>query len=363
MGNGFSSGDTQAGSRISTLLAGDRFVLNSLLREALRKETGDHLTLRELELGWPVEPFGPVAEVKEAAGSEEAMVAALSGVEIVVTEMAPLTKRVIDAAEALRLIVVCRGGPVNVNLDAATERGIPVCYSPARNAAATAEYTIGLLLAAMRHIAEGHRGLSSGVWRGDFYAYDIAGTELAGKTAGLVGFGAVGRRVARVLRAFETEVLVADPYVDPLEIEEMGATVVPLAELLPRTEILSLHARLTPETHHLIDREAIDRLPDGAVLVNAARGGLLDQEALLDALEQGKLRAAALDVYDPEPPPPGSRVYTTRNLVLSPHLAGASRETAERAATIAAAEVGRYLRGEPLRFVANPDAVASKEGR
>jgi D-3-phosphoglycerate dehydrogenase len=352
--------DGLSSPRVQTLLAGDQFVLNRLLREALFAEVGDQLALRELELRWPVDPFGPVAEVKEAAGTEEKILGALDGIEVVVTEMAPLTRRVIEATPALRLIVVCRGGPVNVNLEAATERGIPVCYSPARNAAATAEYTIGLLLAAMRHITEGSRDLEQGIWRGDFYAYDVAGIELEGKTAGLVGFGAVGSRVAKVLTAFGAEVLVADPYVDPAAVSEVGATAVTLDELLPRAQVLSLHARLTPETHHLIGREAIARLPDGAVLVNAARGGLLDQDALCNALESGKLRAAALDVYDPEPPPPGSRLYSTPNLVLSPHLAGASRETAERAATIAAAEVGRYLRGEPLRFVANPDSIAGE---
>jgi D-3-phosphoglycerate dehydrogenase len=119
-------------------------------------------------------------------------------------------------------------------------------------------------------------------------------------------------------------------------------------------------ARVGGDARHIVARAAIERLPDGAILVNAARGGLLDQDALCDALESGKLRAAALDVYDPEPPPAGSRLYTTPNLVLSPHLAGASRETAERAAAIAAAEVGRYVRGEPLRHVANPDAIAGE---
>jgi D-3-phosphoglycerate dehydrogenase / 2-oxoglutarate reductase len=342
---------------VPTLVAGDQFVLNRHLLDALRAEAGDRLATMEMELHWPTEPFGPVAEVREAAGTEELMLAAVPGIEIAVTEMAPFTARVIAAADALRLIVVCRGGPVNVNLVAATERGIPVCYTPARNAAATAEYTIGLLLAAMRRLAEGHKDLASGIWRGDFYAYSEAGTELEGKTAGLVGFGAVGRRVARVLRAFGAEVLVADPYVDPAEVDAAGATAVTFAELLPRAEVLSLHARLTPETHHLIGRDEIARLPTAAVLVNAARGGLLDQEALCDALDSGKLRAAALDVYDPEPPPSGSRLFSTPNLVLSPHLAGASRETAERAAAIAAAEVGRYLRGEPLHFVANPGAM------
>jgi D-3-phosphoglycerate dehydrogenase len=346
--------------RVVTLLAGDQFVRNDLLREALAAEVGGQLTLREIAFAWPVDPFGPVAEVREAAGSEEQMLAALDGVEVVVTEMAALTKRVMDGAVALRLIVVCRGGPVNVNLEAATERGIPVCYSPARNAAATAEYTIGLLLAAMRYIVEGCQDLSAGIWRGDFYSYDVAGIELEGKTVGLVGFGAVGSRVARVLRAIGADVLVADPYVDVEVVAEAGATLVTIDELLPRAQILSLHARLTAETRHMIDAAAIARLPDGAVLVNAARGGLLDQGALCDALDAGKLRAAALDVYEPEPPPPGSRLFTTPHLILSPHLAGASRETAERAATIAAAEVGRYVRGEPLRFVANPDAVAGE---
>ena len=326
--------------------------------DALRTEAGDRLAIVETELNWPTEPFGPVAEVKEASGSEELLLRLIPDIEIAVTEMAPFTARVISAAEALRLIVVCRGGPVNVNLDAATERGIPVCYTPARNAAATAEYTIGLLLAAMRRLAEGHKDLTAGIWHGDFYVYSEAGTELEGKTAGLVGFGAVGRRVARVLRAFGAEVLVADPYVDPAEVEAVGATAIAFADLLPRAEVLSLHARLTPETHHLIGRDEIARLPTGAVLVNAARGGLLDQDALCDALDAGTLRAAALDVYDPEPPSPGSRLFSTPNLVLSPHLAGASRETAERAAAMAAAEVGRYLRGERLHYVANPSALS-----
>lgn len=360
MGEGTSSRNVRQQRGVPTLLAGDQFVLNSLLRDALVAEVGDQVSIRELQYAWPVDPFGAVAEVKEAAGTEEQIIEALAGIEVIVTEMAALTRRVIENAPALRLIVVCRGGPVNVNLDAATEQGIPVCYSPARNAAATAEYTIGLLLATMRHIVEGSRDLAAGTWRGDFYAYDVAGIEIEGKTAGLIGFGAVGSRVARVLTAFGAEVLVADPYVEAEVVAEAGATLVSLDELWPQAQILSLHARLTPETRHIVDRAAIDRLPDGAILVNAARGGLLDQDALCDALESGKLHAAALDVYDPEPPPPGSRVYTTPNLVMSPHLAGASRETAERAAVIAATEVGCYVRGEPLKHVANPDSIAGE---
>jgi D-3-phosphoglycerate dehydrogenase / 2-oxoglutarate reductase len=343
--------------RVSTLVAGDRFVRNRLLIDALRAEAGSRLAIVEHEFDWPVTPFGPVAEVKEAAGTEAEMLALVPGVEIVITEMAPLTERVIAAAEALRLIVVCRGGPVNVNLAAAAERRIPVCFTPGRNAAATAEYTVGLLLAAMRHLAAGHRDLARGVWRGDFYAYDDAGTELEGKTVGLVGFGAVGSRVARIVAAFGADVLVADPYVDSVVVAAVGAQKVDLDELLARSDAISLHARLTPETRHIVGRDAIARMRPGAVLVNGARGGLLDYDAVCDALESGHLRAAAFDVYDPEPPATDSRLFATPNVVLSPHIAGASRETAQRAARIGAAEVGRWLWGAPLQHVANPDAL------
>ncbi|HEU5433694.1 MAG TPA: NAD(P)-dependent oxidoreductase, partial [Thermomicrobiales bacterium] len=154
------------------------------------------------------------------------------------------------------------------------------------------------------------------------------------------------------------DVLVADPYVDPASVAAVGARQVDLDELLARSDAISLHARLTPETRHIVSRAAIAKMRPGAVLVNGARGGLLDYDAVCDALESGHLRAAAFDVYDPEPPAAGSRLFTAPNVVLSPHIAGASRETAERAARIGAAEVGRWLRGEALRHVANPDALA-----
>lgn len=350
------------GATLRVLLAGDRFVLNRLLREAIAREGIVGVEAVELELDWPVTPFGPVAEVHEAIGDEDELAALIADADVVVTEMAALTERVLSAAERLKLIVVARGGPVNVNVAAATARGIPVCFAPGRNASATAEYTVALLLAAARHVAVAAADLAQGHWRGDFYAYELAGSELAGKTAGLIGFGAVGSRVARILAAFGCEVLVADPYVAEADVLAVGARLVPLEELLARAQLLSLHARLTPETRHLLDAERLAQLPRGAVLVNAARGGLLDEQALCDALDAGQLRAAALDVFDPEPPPADSRLHRTPNLLLSPHLAGASRETAEHAAAIAIAELGRFARGEQLRHVANPQALSTATG-
>jgi D-3-phosphoglycerate dehydrogenase len=340
------------------LAAGDRHVLSRLISEAVRREVGKGVRVDTLDFDWPMEPHKRVAEVDEAAGSEEQMIEALKGVEAVVTQLAPMTERVIGAADDLRLIVCTRGGPVNVNLDAASERGIPVCYAPGRNAPAAAEYALGLMLAAMKRIPDAHASLKAGEWRGEFYAYEENGIELDGSTVGLVGFGAIGSRVARVLKAFGAEVLVHDPFVDAGRVEEVGARKAELDDLLGRSRVVSLHARLTEETRGMIGADQIARMPQGSVLVNTARGGLLDYDALCDALESGHLGAVALDVYDEEPPRKGSRLFEVPNLVLSPHIAGATRETAHRAASIGAAEVGRYARGERLANVANRDALA-----
>ncbi|GGZ27014.1 oxidoreductase [Streptomyces inusitatus] len=329
------------------LAAGDHFVRNDLIAGALRRHLGDtSYELAELTLPWPLEPFGPVAEVAEASDAEDELIKALDGVEVCVTQMAPFTERVLAAAPSLRMIAVCRGGPVNVNAAAAAARGVRVCFAPGRNAASTAEFTIGLMLCALRRIPSAHQSLAlEGDWDGSFYTYERSGLELEDTPVGLVGYGAVGSRVARVLTAFGAEVEVYDPYVRG---DVLGVRARSLESLLSRSRVLSLHARLTPETRGLIGARELALLPHGSVLVNAARGALLDTGALCDALETGRLAAAALDTYEQEPLPVSSRLRSTPNVVLTPHVAGASRAVARKAAEIAAAEVGRLVRGEPL---------------
>ncbi len=343
---------------IRILAAGDRFVLNELFAEHLRKELGEDAELVTLELPWPMEPFGSVAEVGEASGTEDELIAAIKGAEVVVTQLAPLTRRVIESADALCLIVCTRGGPINVNVEAASERGIVVCNTPGRNGPAAAEYTVGLVLAAMRRVHEAHASLFSGEWRGEFYAYEQCGLELAGSTVGLVGFGAIGRHVAHVFRAFGCEVLVHDPFVGATEIGEVAAKKANLDELLESSQVVSLHARLTPDTRGMIGARELKRMRQGSTLVNTARGGLLDYDALCDALESGHLGAAALDVYPEEPLPKGSRILQAPHLLLSPHIAGATKDTAHRAARLAAEEVGRYARKEGLASQLNRGEVA-----
>jgi D-3-phosphoglycerate dehydrogenase len=235
-----------------------------------------------------------------------------------------------------------------------------VSFAPGRNATATAEHTVALMLAAMRRIPQTHSDLATGVWRSDYYTYDTVGPELEGTTVGLVGFGAIGSRVARAVTAFGATALVHDPYVDPAHVEGV-ATLVELDELLDRSRILSLHARLTAENAGMIDAAKIAALQPGSIVVNCARGGLLDYDALCDALDNGHLFAAAADVFPQEPIPAGSRLLRTPNLVMTPHLAGASKGTAQRAAQIVAGDVARFLRGEPLQHCANPEVL--QDGR
>lgn len=325
---------------MKVLVAGDHFVTPELVVSALRARIPVDLDIVTLTSAWPYTPFGPVAEVDEALGDEDELIAALAGVEVAVTQMAPFTERVLAAAGALRLVVCARGGPVNVNLAAAQRLGIAVRATPGRNAVAAAEHTLALLLAALRRIPETHATVRAGQWRSDLYALSACGSELAGTPVGLIGYGAIGARVARVLRAFEAEVVVHDPYARP----EPGVRFVSTVdELLDQVRVVSLHARLTDETRGVIDRAALARLPDGAVLVNTARGGMVDYAAVVEALESGKLGAAAFDVFDAEPIPAGSPLLSAPNVVLTPHLAGATVQTARRAAAQAADAVAAHL--------------------
>ncbi|MEU6418100.1 2-hydroxyacid dehydrogenase [Streptomyces spiralis] len=337
------------------LTAGDHFVSNSLFRDRLRPVVPD-ATVRELTLPWPVEPFGDVAEVHEASGTEDQLIEALDGVEICVTQMAPLTERILKASPDLRLFCVSRGGPVNANLEAATRQGVAVTFAPGRNAGATAEHTVALMLAAARRVPATHTDLTAGTWRGDYYMYDKVGPELAGSTVGIVGHGAVGSRVARIVSGFGAQVLVADPFATAAGVAPYELT--DLDDLMRRATFVTVHARATADTAGLLSRRRIELMPPGGVLVNCARGSLVDYDAVCDALDAGRLFGAAFDVYPVEPLPADSRLLTTPNLVLTPHLAGASRQTALNAAAIVAAEVDRYLTGRPLHHCANPQALA-----
>jgi D-3-phosphoglycerate dehydrogenase len=338
------------------LVIGDHFILPGLMRNKL----GDLVTefdVVEASTPFPLEPFRNIAEVREASGSEEQMIEVLRDVSICVAHHAPLTEKVLEHAPDLRLFVVCRGGPVNANVDAATRHGVTVAFTPARNAAATAEHTIAMMLSALRGIPAADMAIRQGIWKGD-YTWDSVGFELETATAGLIGYGAIGKIVGRILRSFGTTVLVYDPFA---KIEEKDdVTQVELQELLGRSNVVSLHARETKESRSILGAREIAQLQKGSVVVNCARGSLLDYDALAEALRSKHLFAAAADVFPEEPLPADSPLLKLVNFVMTPHTAGGTRQAAEKAATIAAAEVRRFLSGEPLLYCANPQVQQVK---
>ena len=334
---------------------GDKFMLSSMFEEALRERCRLFETeIRTHDLPWPDEPMEHGYAVKgmdglkEYMGTTEQVVDLTGDAEILVTHLAPLSATIMDRLPGLKFVAVSRGGPVNIDMKAARERGIMVVNTPGRNASAVAEFTIGAILAETRNITRGHDALRAGVYRGDLYRADIAGQELSEMTVGLIGYGEVGRRVVKFLKVFGCRILVSDPYVQ-LTAEDLNDGVIQcsLERVLEESDVVSLHPRVTAETTKMINRETLGQMKKGSYLVNTARGPLADYDALYEALVSGHLRGAMLETFDVEPVPPDNRFLKLPNVTLTPHIAGASVKTVSYAAGLAAEEVRRYLAGEP----------------
>ena len=337
------------------LLAGDGFLLPEILQTAIG-ELGLDAQTTQIRNDWPVTTMVDIGGVREANGDEDVLIEALQGCEVLFTHSQPVTEKVMAASPDLKLVVVCRGGPVNADVAAATRLGIQVCNTPGRNANATTEHSLAMILAAARQISQRDAELKAGNWRGDYYRYELVGPELFGSTVGLVGYGAIGRRVATALVAMGAHVQVFDPYFTgalPEGVEQVGT----LDELLRRSNVLSLHARATAENAGMIGREQLAMLPEGAIVVNCARPQLLDYDALCDALDDGHLFAAACDVLPSEPLPPDHRILRTSKITVTPHLAGASKSAAWIAARLGAADIAAYARGERAVNLLNPEVL------
>ncbi len=285
--------------------------------------------------------------LKEYQGTADEIVAYADGADIVVTHLAPFSAGILDRLPHLKLIAVSRGGPVNIDMEAARQRRVLVVNTPGRNASAVAEFTIGAILAETRLITRGHDSLRRGEWRGDLYRADLTGEELSEMSVGVIGYGHVGTKVVRLLKAFGCRVLVCDPYVQ-LSAEDLndGVVQVYLERLLAESDVVTLHARVTSETRGFIGAAQFAAMKRGAYFVNTARGPLVDYDALTEALKSGHLRGAAIETFAVEPTPPDLELLRLVNVTLTPHIAGASVKTVKYAAAAAAEEVRRYLAGE-----------------
>jgi len=268
----------------------------------------------------------PGISVEERRGLSESELLPLVG-DIdawVVRGATKVTRRLIEAAPKLRWVARAGAGIDNIDAAAARERGIGVLNVPGANAVAVAELVFGLLLSLFRQLPAADSSLKRGEWDKSRFK----GRELRGKTIGIVGLGKIGRAVAQRAGAFEMKCVGCDPLLSDDTMRDFGIEPLSLSDLLPRAEILTLHIPLTQETMGLIGAREISRLPRGAVLVNAARGGLVDESAVLAALEQGQLSGAVFDVFAEEPPV-ASALMKREDVVVSPHIGAATVEAQE----------------------------------
>ncbi|HET8561987.1 MAG TPA: NAD(P)-dependent oxidoreductase, partial [Marmoricola sp.] len=296
----------------------------------------------------------PDFDVRRCDGTERsALLAAVAAADALVVRSATRVDGELLAA-APRLKVVARAGVGldNVDIRAATSAGVMVVNAPSANVVSAAELTVGLMIAAARHIAPAHDALRHGRWR----RAGFTGVELAGKTVGVVGLGRVGVLVVQRLIAFGMQVLAHDPYVQAGRAAQMGVRMVGLDELVEQSDFLTVHLPRTPETLGLIGAEQLARARPGLVLVNTARGGIVDEAALYDALKTGRIAAAALDVFAVEPCT-DSPLLELDNVVATPHLGASTVEAQEKAGLAVARSVRLALRGELV-----PDAVNVQGG-
>jgi D-3-phosphoglycerate dehydrogenase len=315
--------------------------LRVLVREPIA-EAGVELLRRRFEVD--VDPNGNLAE---RIADYDA---------IIVRSATKLTADVLERAERLKVIGRAGVGVDNVDVSAASRRGILVANAPESTVVSAAEHTLGLMLGLSRNIPQAHAALKDGRWERSRFA----GLELAGKSLGVIGFGRIGQQVARRAHALEMEVLAYDPYVAPERFRELGIERADTLEaLLGRADFLSLHLTLTPETRGLLGREALALAKDGVRIVNAARGELVDEDALVEALRTGKVAGAALDVFSAEPY--AGPLLELDNVVVTPHLGASTQEAQDRAGVIVAEQVAAALEGGVVSNAVNVPAVAPED--
>jgi len=300
-----------------------------------------------------LEPLGCSLDHRQCKTPAELLqIDSLSRADAVVTQFARVDRSVIDRMTHAKVIVRYGIGVDNVDLEAARDRGIPVCNVPDYCVQEVADHTLAFILAATRQVPRHCDHLRAGVWG---LAVPLDGLKtLCDLTVGVVGCGRIGREVINRLLAFHTRVLVHDPAVSVDEIRKLGAQPASsLEELLAGADLITLHCPSTPRTRRMIDSTALGRMKPGAILVNLSRGDLVDTEALVKSLQDGGLSVAALDVCDPEPIPAGHPLLKMPNVIVAPHIASASVNAVQRLRTSVAETVAKSIRGERLPNVVN----------
>jgi D-3-phosphoglycerate dehydrogenase len=301
--------------------------------------------------------------LSRASTSEDELVRAARDADaLLVSTREAVTRRVLESIPRVKVISRYGVGLDNVDLDAATDAGIVVTHYPGYCTSEVADHALAMILALNRRIVEQDRSLREGAWveHGPATRRILRGPmqPLREQTLGIVGFGRIGQAVAARAKPFNLTVIAADPYIDPEIAVAAGVELVDLPELLARADIVTLHTPLTPETRGMIDEVALARMRPEAVIVNTARGPIIDLPALARALQEGQLAGAALDVVDPEPLPASSPLYGMPNVILTPHSAYYSERSVDVVRRETLLEALQVLRGKRPRTVANPGVLA-----
>ena len=347
-------GETRKSMTTEIAIIGDHFMVPQVFEDKITELCGNQVIMRSRTDAWPDVPMehgysvAGMDGLKEYLGTADDVVEFIGKAEILVTHLAPMSRAMLQRLPGLKMIAVSRGGPVNIDVQAAQEQGVLVVNVPGRNSSAVAEFTLGAILVESRNIRQAHEALRQGHWRGDLYRADVTGRELCEMTVGVLGYGAIGTKVVRLLRAFGAHIVVHDPYVD-LDPDDAAAGVesVSFADILAQSDVLTMHTRVTPETTKMMDAQAFAAMKPGSIFVNTARGPMVDYQALTHALQHGPLGSAMLETFAVEPVPHDSPLLSLPNVTLTPHIAGSSTRTITVAAEHTAEAVRRYLAGEP----------------
>ena len=301
--------------------------------------------------------FGELGDWTVVSPDKEGLTAQLADADAILVRSATFVDAaMMDKAPKLRVIGRAGVGVDNVDLDAATKRGIVVMNTPGGNAVAVAEHTFGLMLSLARHLVRAHTTMQAGKWE----KKTLQGTELRGKTLGIVGLGRVGVEVSRRALAFGMKVIAHDPYVAPSLAQQLNIALGTLDEVFAQSDYITLHVGLTPQTQSMINSESIRKMKKGVRLINCARGELLNDAAVVDALQSGQLGGVALDVYSNEPVK-DSPLASLPNVILTPHIAGSTHEAQEAVGVQIALQVREYLLKGVIQNAVNVPSISEEE--
>ena len=300
----------------------------------------DHIYLEEEHIK-KLRSFSDLEIFEEPPKKPDELKERIRAADIVIVGWTNLTKNIIDSAKKLKMISIWATTCHYVDLEAARERGIVVTHVPGYATEAVAEHAFALLLAAIRRLPSADKHVRTG----DFDWRPFGGSELAGKTLGIIGTGAIGCRVAEIAKAFKMQILGYDKYPNLKKAEEIGMKYVDLYTLLKESDFITLHVSLTSETERLIGKKEIEAMKKGAVIINTSQGKVIDEKALIDALKSGKLSYAGLDVFEEEPPAKDDPLFKLDNVILSPHIGFHTVEAAKRCTDICIDNVVKFLGG------------------